>query len=329
MKYVQDSHIYSTTRLFNENQQLRSIIHTLELEINALKGTPLNMIADADVPLMQKKLPNQSWLANIGPSIPLPDINSFPPTPLAPLKIHSSRPETYNNDDSKPKKVAPIAMPEEKKRKKQAVQQKLMTLSSFVSGNKVDLRHSKINKTNDLPTKKSMKPSTENDNQQFTFAITTPATLRAYSNNNLARKNTQIEAVQLYPDHSHPANNMFDKKNQNNKLPDHMPDVTHSTTSNTPILSPHYTSSVASSCSGNSCVNSPLGEEEEEEDIEHKPKTASNNNYLLFENEGKNEQAGLNDIFKQLFDPTGNLDLSIFNTHATNDWAMESVLEQY
>lgn len=325
MKYVQDSHIYSTTRLFNENQQLRSIVHILELEVNALKGTPLDLIVNANISLMQKKLPNQSWLANIGPSIPLPDINSFPPTPLAPLKIHSSRPETYNNDDNKPKKVAPITMPEEKKQKKQAAQQKTIKPSSFVNGSKIDLQHSKINKINDMPTKKSMKPSTENDNQQFTFAITTPATLRAHSNNNLARKNTQIEAVQLYPDHSHPANSMFDKKNQNNKLPDHTQDVTHSIISTTPALSPHYTSSVASSCSGNSCVSSPSGEE----DIEYKSKTTSNNDHLLFENAEENEQVGLKDIFKQLFDPTGNIDLSAFNTNATNDWAMENLLEQY
>jgi hypothetical protein len=326
MKYVQDSHIYFTTRLFNENQQLRSIIHILELEINALKGTPLDLITNANVPLMQKKLPNQSWLANIGPSIPLPDINSFPPTPLAPLKIHSSRLETYNNDGNKPKKVIPIAMPEEKKQKKQVVQQKAIKLSSFVNGNKIDLQRSKINKTNDILTKKSMKSSTENDNQQFTFAITTPATLRAHSSNNLARKNTQIEAVQLYPDHSHPANSMFDKKNQNNKQPYHMSDVTHSTTSITPVLSPHHTSSTASSCSGNSCVSSPSGEEA---DIECKPNTIFNNDHLLFESHEENEQAGLNDIFKQLFDSTGDIDLSVFNTNATNDWTMENVLEQY
>ncbi|KAL7319583.1 DNA-binding transcription factor yap1 [Mucor circinelloides] len=315
VKYVQDSHVYSTTRLFNENQQLRSIIHMLELEINTLKGAPADFATNPDIPLMQKKYPSQSWLANIGPSIPLPVINSFPPTPLAPLKIHPSLPSTYHENNSKLKKTISI-MPEEKKQKKPAEQQKPVVLESFVNNSKqAALKQLKINK----PSKKLRRLDADTTSQQFTFAITTPATLRADSNNDLARKNAQIESVQLYPGHSHPANCMF----VNNKQTEHMPNVTHSTNSTTtPVLSPRYTSSVASSCSGNSCTSSPSGEEAGDT-MEHTSPTAENtcDDLLLFDHaEDDMEDTGINDILKHFFDPTGSLDLSVFNTQASKDW---------
>ncbi|GAN10402.1 hypothetical protein MAM1_0351d09943 [Mucor ambiguus] len=321
IKYVQDSHIYSTTRLFNENQQLRSIVYTLELEINALKGASVDFMANANIPRMEKRCPGQSWLANIGPIIPLHVINSFPPTPLAPLRIHPSLPSTYHESKIK-LKASTTSISEEKKQKKPAEQQMPVALASFVDNSKqVALKPSKITKPNSTPTKRMRISDTESTNQRFTFAITTPATLRADSSNDLARKNTQIEAVQLYPGHSHPANCMFD----NNKQTDHMPNVTHSTHSTliTPALSPHYPSSVASSCSGASCTSSPSGEEAGDI-LEHTPPPPADNmcdDLLLFDHvDDEMENEGLNNILKHFFDPTGNLDLSVFNTQAPNDW---------
>lgn len=72
-------------------------------------------------------------------------------------------------------------------------------------------------KSKKVITKKTSPPSTKSSppnstsSQQFTFAITTPATLRASSNSESARKNEQIQAVQLYPNHSHPANYLLEK----------------------------------------------------------------------------------------------------------------------
>ncbi|KAL9545503.1 hypothetical protein MBANPS3_007112 [Mucor bainieri] len=326
IKYVQDSHVYSTTRLFNENQQLRSIVYTLELEINALKGAPMDFMANADIPRTEKKYPGQSWLANIGPSIPLPVINSFPPTPLAPLRIHPSLPSTYQESNSK-FKASTTSAQEEKKPKKPMEEPKPVALASFVDNIKqVAPKPSKTGKPSTAPTKRARKSDADSTSQRFTFAITTPATLRADSNNDLARKNTQVEAVQLYPGHSHPANCMFD----NNKQTDHMPHVTHSTHSAiiTPALSPHYTSSVASSCSsGNSCTSSPSGEAAEDTILELPPPPPTENmcdDLLLFDHADDDmEDVGLNDILQHFFDPTGNLDLSAFNTQTPNDWEVQ------
>lgn len=320
IKYVQDSHVYSTTRLYNENQQLRSIVYTLELEINALKGAPADYMGNADIPRMEKKYPGQSWLANIGPSIPLPVINSFPPTPLAPLRIHPSLPSTYHESSSKLKTSA-TSTPVEKKQKTSTELQKPVALASFVDNSKqVAPKPSKITKSSTSLTKRAKKSAADPASQRFTFAITTPATLRADSNNDLARKNTQIEAVQLYPGHSHPANCMLD----NNKQTDHMPNVTQSTHSTiiTPALSPHYTSSVASSCSGQSCTSSPSGEEAGDT-MEPPPPTEDVmcDDLLLFDHaDDAVQDLGLSDILKHFFNPTGNLDLSVFNTQAPNDW---------
>lgn len=272
-------------------------------------------MANADFPLMEKKNPGLSWLANIGPSIPLPVINSFPPTPLAPLRIHPSIPSTYHETNRKINTSAtsiPDAKPVE--------QQKPVALTSFVNDTSKQAapKPSKITKLNTAPTKKTKRSDT---NQRFTFAITTPATLRADSNNDLARKNTQIEAVQLYPGHSLPGNCMFD----NNKQRDHMSNVTRSAhpTIITPALSPHYTASVASSCSGNSCSSSPSGEEVGDT-MEHTPPPPAEDmcdDLLLFDHiDDEMEDVGLNDILKQFFDPTCNIDLSVFNTQAPNDW---------
>ncbi|KAK4516219.1 Mannan polymerase II complex anp1 subunit [Mucor velutinosus] len=319
IKYVQDSHVYSTTRLFNENQQLRSIVYTLELEINALKGVPFDFTTNSDIPRMEKKCPSQSWLANIGPSIPLSVINSFPPTPLAPLRIHPSHPSNYQGNNSK---ASATSMPEEKNQKEPTEQQKLVALANFADKSKqMALRPSKIIKSSTASTKRTKKSHADTASQRFTFAITTPATLRADSNSDFARKNTQIEAVQLYPGHSHPANCMLD----NNKQTDHMPYVTHSThsTNITPVLSPHYISSVASSCSGNSCTSSPSGEEARDtmEHTSQPPAEDMGDDLLLFDHATDEvEEVGLNDILKHFFDPTGNLDLSMFNAQAPNDW---------
>ncbi|GAA5800430.1 hypothetical protein HPULCUR_005860 [Helicostylum pulchrum] len=63
------------------------------------------------------------------------------------------------------------------------------------------------------PEKNRKKPSSSC--QQIKFSISTPATLRADSYNESVRKSEHIPAVQLYPDHKHPANYMIGSREQN------------------------------------------------------------------------------------------------------------------
>lgn len=181
--------MYATSQLFQENQHLRSIIYRLETELGNFKGAPLGSSG------------NKSLLTSLGPPPNLNYLQTVPPLPQshAPLQIRPS-PVVIN----KPRKIVPH-VPEQIKKPKD---------------------HHKSD--SDLENDKKMSlpspsPTTTTDNQnanenscgqQFTFSITTPATLRASSNSELVRKNEQIQVVQLYPDHSHPANCLLENKKE-------------------------------------------------------------------------------------------------------------------
>ncbi|RCH78727.1 hypothetical protein CU098_004282 [Rhizopus stolonifer] len=154
IEYVQDSHVLATTKLYQENQHLRSIISHLELENNTLKGTH-----------------GASWLDTVPPPVSLPVLNSFPSIPLPPLKIR------------------PAPVPDNKLKK--SAQE--LTLKKKISV--------KI-KSSDPPTQPVRTSATHSS---LTFAITTPAILRSSQE----AKNNQVELIQLYPDHCHPANRLL------------------------------------------------------------------------------------------------------------------------
>ncbi|KAG2228828.1 hypothetical protein INT48_007079, partial [Thamnidium elegans] len=99
----------------------------------------------------------------------------------------------------------------------------LQICPSFISENSTSLASSPNNqkkqKRRHTTTNESSTTHYENNKkkasiscQQIKFAISTPATLQADSYNESVRKSEQIPAVQLYPDHKHPANYMIGRK---------------------------------------------------------------------------------------------------------------------
>jgi hypothetical protein len=257
--------------LFQENHHLRSIIYRLELELGSLKGIPVGHLDD-----------NKSWLSSIGPP---PTMNSFHPAPaphlsLAPLQI---RPAPIA---SKPRKIVPNIAPEPKKQKKQHIKSnteeiEIKQQSTDASNKKTSCSSPSVTSSSN-PTATTTHTDNNSHGQQFTFSITTPDILRASSNNELIRKNEQIQAVQLYPDHSHPANCLLENKKQKQAT--------------TPVLSPQYTSSIVRS------VTSFCDEDEVDKNLIP-----------------SNENQEFNDILKPFLDTRGNFDFSAFNNHNQND----------
>lgn len=336
---MQDSHVYATTQLFHENQFLRSIIYRLELENNTLKGDPQVFSGpNSDLSVLpDKKMPGQSWLATIGPPVPLPVVNSFPPTPLAPLQIRPAPPVAEN----KPKKIISVVpeKPTKKKKKLPKVGPDANTEKQIYAKHSKENDNVTISDTTAVPCSKSITISntttetnikTETSNQQFTFSITTPATLQATSDSELLRKKEPVQAVPLYPDHSHPANCSLAKNEQKQQQDDH----TSNGTSSTPMLSPmvNYSSSIASSC----CSNSVRGEEEEDRDIslaKSSDSTCTKSNQhefddLLLFDDDDNDTKGFQGIFKSFVDAGGDLDFST-DWNTTTEWNMDTLFDSF
>ncbi|GAA5815300.1 hypothetical protein MFLAVUS_008806 [Mucor flavus] len=97
-------------------------------------------------------------------------------------------------------------------------------------------RHHTTMKESDTADSEKNRKKSSSSCQQIKFSISTPATLRADSYNESARKSAYIPAVQLYPDHKHPANYMIGREKTSTP---HL--------SVTPMLSP--TTKYNSSCS--------------------------------------------------------------------------------
>lgn len=182
--------MYATSQLIQENQHLRSIIYRLETELGHFKGAPLGSSV------------NKSLLSSLGPPPNLNYLQTAAPYPQshAPLQIRPSPVAAH-----KPRKIVPH-VPEQTKKPKNHHK------SDFDSEN----GHGKTSLPSPSPTTvtESKNPAENSCGQQFTFSISTPATLRASSNNELVRKNEQIQVVQLYPDHSHPANCLLENKKE-------------------------------------------------------------------------------------------------------------------
>lgn len=178
--------MYATSQLFQENQHLRSIIYRLDSELGNFKGAPLGSSG------------NKSLLTSLGPLPNLNYLQAVPPLPQshAPIQI---RPSTAVMN--KPRKIVPHD-PEQIKKPK----------NHHKSDS--DLENDKTSLPSPTMTTDSKNANENSCGQQFTFSITTPATLRASSNNELVRKNEQIQVVQLYPDHSHPANCLLENKKE-------------------------------------------------------------------------------------------------------------------
>lgn len=239
---------------------MRSIIYRLESEIGSLKGLP-----DGNN--------NKSWSSSIPPP-PLHHVfQPTPPTHFTSLTTLQIRPAPIA---SKPRKIVPKIAPEQKKQKKHHVKSPIV--NEIESKQQSTANTSKNTQCASGSTAGSASHNDNTSGQRITFSITTPDSLRASSKDELLRKSEQIQTVQLYPDHSHPANCLLEANNKQQQA------------INTPALSPQYTSSVASS------VVSSCAEEEEE-------KRSMING----------EDQEFKDILKPFLDTRGNFDFSAFN----------------
>jgi hypothetical protein len=244
---------------------LRSIIHHLELENNALRGDT----SDAS-------MPGPSWLATVGPPVSLPLINAFPPTPLAPLKIRPALPILEN----KPKKTV-----SDKPTKKKKYQQLIKEMDK--SEKQIDAKFPEENTVQDnsmsstIPIPSSVMYTTETPSQQFTFSITTPATLRASSDSEHLCKKEQVQAVPLYPDHSHPANCLLAQSKPKN---DHC---------STAIPSPHTdsSSSIANIGGGEEGCASPSATKSSESTCISKSNSHEFDDLLLFDDDDEDTKS--------------------------------------
>ncbi|KAI8887850.1 hypothetical protein K501DRAFT_211287 [Backusella circina FSU 941] len=261
IKHVQDSHMLATAHLFQENQQLKAVIYRLELENFALKGISVDMVDMPEMPL-KSTAAHRHWLPPS--SLQQPPLSSLPT--LAPIQIRPS-PSTANS----PSHPVPI-LPQQKK--------------------------AKISPKNELPAKKkttslsntATKGQNVDSSQQFTFSISTPATLRASANTQSSQTTEQIQMVPLYPDHSHPANQHFESK----------PAQPTSVGTITPILSPVTASSPVSVASYRSDTYS-VGSKKDDE-------SSSNLDTLLFGN--TNDENKIGALLEPLFNTSEEFDIS-------------------
>ncbi|KAI8059990.1 uncharacterized protein B0P05DRAFT_270026 [Gilbertella persicaria] len=168
IKQIQDAHLVTTTQLVRENQQLRSVIYRLESENYALKGIPYQ----PPPPLQTPPPPPQS-----GPCGHYPNIAPLlPQEPLA-LSSYSTTPSTPSILHSISPSLGSIS-PSKPISKKVSVKQKSPT------------------------------PTPPPQPLEYTFSITTPASLKlhtAITTSPKPNRSEPIEPVQLYHPSTRPS----------------------------------------------------------------------------------------------------------------------------
>lgn len=173
---MQDNHVHVTTQLSQENQQLKSIICRLREQLCNSVGIQV-----------ENTFENKSWPSAANSSSNVNSLYTSPcTTTFKPLQIRPS-----------------------------VISESSTSLASGSNIRKKQKKHHKIiNKCSTVQSEKNRKngSSPSVSCQQIQFSISTPATLRADSYNESVRKSEHIPAVQLYPDHKHPANYMIGRK---------------------------------------------------------------------------------------------------------------------
>ncbi|KAG2233016.1 hypothetical protein INT48_007592 [Thamnidium elegans] len=206
IKQVQDANLVTTTQLVRENQQLRSIIYRLETENYALKGIPLQpyqhqaTLSPQPPNQQQQQQQRQNGGANYPTIAPL-----LPQQPLLlPAYLSSPTPSVLQNSPSVNHMMMLASSP---------LQQ--YPMSPVVSTN---ITHNHLISTSPqnspkLPLPISKKVSTKKNNTtspppqnnqplEYTFSISTPASLRPSGGSVSSSKHTRsepVELVQLYP----------------------------------------------------------------------------------------------------------------------------------
>lgn len=211
LKQVQDTHLIATTQLVRENQQLRSIIYRLEAENYALKGIPLqpyqhqvSLPPQQPQPSPQPRQNGGSHYPNIAPLLPTPP----PPQPLL-LPAYLSSPAIPNssilqNSPSVNHMMMLASSPIQQYPMSPVVTTNMtsnhLLPQSPTNNHKIPLPISK--KVSSKKANTTSPSSLNNQPLEYTFSISTPASLRPSGGSVSASKHTRsepVELVQLYP----------------------------------------------------------------------------------------------------------------------------------
>ncbi|CEP15633.1 hypothetical protein [Parasitella parasitica] len=205
IKQVQDAHLVATAHLIRENQQLRAIIYRLESENNALKGIPMHPYQSQAPPPVHQAVPRTttnhsgSSYANIAPLLPhtpnqqsllLPGYLPNSPAPISSI-LHPTSPSVNQMMmlASSPLQQYPMSP---------VVSAAIQSISPTPSAKTIS------KKVPSKQHKSTPPPPPNNQPLEYTFSISTPASLRpnggsSASSSSKHNRSEPVELVQLYP----------------------------------------------------------------------------------------------------------------------------------
>ncbi|KAI8642625.1 hypothetical protein BD408DRAFT_177308 [Parasitella parasitica] len=206
IKQVQDAHLVATAQLVRENQQLRAIIYRLESENNALKGIPMQPYQSQAPPPIHQTVSRttSSNYATIAPLLPqtpnqqqlllpayLPNSPSSVSSILHPTSSSVNQMMILASSSLQQYPMSPVVSA--------AIQNTSPTPSTKTISKKVSSKHYKT----------TPPPPPNNQPLEYTFSISTPASLRpSTSSSSKHNRPEPVELVQLYPPSgSHQNNN--------------------------------------------------------------------------------------------------------------------------
>lgn len=206
IKQVQDAHLVATAQLVRENQQLRTIIYRLESENYALKGIPMQSYQTPPPTILpQQSALNQRSSSNYTNIAPLlPQTTSPQPSLLLPAYLSNSHtsmsPQVSSILQCNSPSVNQIMM-----LASSPSQQYPMSpvISSAIQNTQPSpsLTSKPISKKVSYKQTKSISPP-KTQPLEYTFSISTPASLRPNGGSTSSSKHNRsepIELVQLYP----------------------------------------------------------------------------------------------------------------------------------
>ncbi|KAI9261813.1 hypothetical protein EDC94DRAFT_608935 [Helicostylum pulchrum] len=206
IKQVQDANLVTTTQLVRENQQLRSIIYRLETENYALKGIPLqpyqHQVTLSPQPpnqQQQQQQQRQNGGTNYPTIAPL-----LPQQPLLlPAYLSSPTSSVLQNSPSVNHMIMLASSPLQQYPMSPVVSTNMARnhLTSPQNSPKLPLPISKKVSTK-KNTVNTPPPPPNNQPLEYTFSISTPASLRPSGGSVSSSKHTRsepVELVQLYP----------------------------------------------------------------------------------------------------------------------------------
>ncbi|KAG1055051.1 hypothetical protein G6F43_002972 [Rhizopus delemar] len=170
LKQVQENHLVAITQLIQENHRLRSFIFKLEVENHALKGIPYPLNYTASPPPPRESLNNS----------PYPSIAPLLPALFAPSPLLLSGDTDFNS-----------------------------TIDNIMLHASTPTPPSSTKSQQDKPKKKNpIKPKLSTQPLEYTFAISTPASLRPTTRNVNKEDEEAMKPVPLYSPDNLPINSL-------------------------------------------------------------------------------------------------------------------------